>query len=69
MHMNNDNELRIINIEMKMSHQDVMLEELHQVIYRQQSELDLLQKKLTLLQEQLSSDSDIRPAGEKPPHY
>ncbi len=67
--MNNDNELRIINIEMKMSHQDVMLEELHQVIYRQQSELDLLQKKLTLLQEQLSSDSDIRPAGEKPPHY
>ncbi len=67
--MNNDNELRIINIEMKMSHQDVMLEELHQVIYRQQIELDLLQKKLTLLQEQLSSDSDIRPAGEKPPHY
>ena len=67
--MNNDNELRIINIEMKMSHQDVMLEELHQVIYRQQAELDLLQKKLTLLQEQLSSDSDIRPAGEKPPHY
>ncbi len=67
--MNNDNELRIINIEMKMSHQDVMLEELHQVIYRQQLELDLLQKKLSLLQEQLSSDSDIRPAGEKPPHY
>ena len=67
--MNNDNELRIINIEMKMSHQDVMLEELHQVIYRQQIELDLLQKKISLLQEQLSSDSDIRPAGEKPPHY
>jgi SlyX protein len=67
--MNSDNESRIINIEMKISHQDVMLEELHQVIYRQQAEIDLLNKKLKLLQEQFASDSEIRPAGEKPPHY
>jgi SlyX protein len=60
---------RIVNIEMKLSHQDVMLEELHQVIYRQQAEIDVLHKKLNLFEQQLNADAEIRPAGEKPPHY
>ncbi len=64
-----NNENRFINIEMKLSHQDVMLEELHQVIYQQQETIDQLQKKIKLLIEQMSADSEIRPAGEKPPHY
>jgi SlyX protein len=64
-----NNEERLINIEMKISHQDQMLEELHQVVYAQQAAIDLLEKKIKIMSEQMSADADIRPAGEKPPHY
>ncbi len=67
--MENQNEERFINIETKISHQEVMLEELHQVIYQQQEQIDLLNKNLKLFVQQMTSDSEIRPAGEKPPHY
>lgn len=67
--MQNQVEERLINIETKISHQDVMLEELHQVLYKQQESIDILQKKLKLFEQQMNADSEIRPAGEKPPHY
>lgn len=60
---------RLVNIEMKLSHQDLMLEELHQVIYQQQSAIDILTKKLKLFEDQFRADANIGPAGEKPPHY
>ena len=62
-------EQRFIAIETKISHQEVTLEELHQVLYKQQETIDQLQKKLKLFEDQLQSESEIRPAGEKPPHY
>ncbi len=62
-------EERLINIEMKISHQDLILEELNQVIYQQQQTIDGLTKKLKLLEEQFRADPNIGPAGEKPPHY
>lgn len=66
---NAENEQRFINLETKISHQDMMLEELHEVLYKQQAEITALQKKLKVLEEQFSSSNEIRPAGEKPPHY
>ena len=60
---------RFIAIETKILHQEVVLEELHQVLYQQQEIINLLQKKLKVFEGQLRSDNEIRPAGEKPPHY
>ncbi len=63
------NEDRFINIETQISHHEVLLEELHEVLYKQQETIDLLNKKLKFLEQQLQTSDDIRPAGEKPPHY
>lgn len=60
---------RLVNIEMKISHQDLIVEELNQVIYQQQQTIDILSKKLKLLEDQFRADPNIGPAGEKPPHY
>ncbi len=60
---------RLVNIEMKISHQDLIIEELNQVIYQQQQTIDVLSKKLKLLEDQFRADPNIGPAGEKPPHY
>lgn len=60
---------RLVNIEMKISHQDLIIEELNQVVYQQQQTIDVLSKKLKLIEDQFRSDPNIGPAGEKPPHY
>lgn len=60
---------RLINIEMKISHQDLIIEELNQVVYQQQKTIDVLSKKLKLIEDQFRADPNIGPAGEKPPHY
>lgn len=63
------NDERFIAIEMKISHQDKLLEELHQVLYEQQDRIQKLEKKLKQLEDMSNSDAEIRPANEKPPHY
>ena len=60
---------RFIAIETKILHQEMMLDELHQVLYQQQDTINLLQKKLKKIEEMALADQEIRPAGEKPPHY
>jgi SlyX protein len=62
-------EQRFIDIETKLVHQEVILEDLHQVLYKQQEIIDLLQKKIKAMDEQFQSQNEIRAAGEKPPHY
>ncbi|WP_413574643.1 SlyX family protein [Bdellovibrio sp. HCB290] len=65
-------ESRIVNLEIKVSHQDVVIEELHQVIYEQQKTIDKLETLLSglnkRLQDALGDDAEIR-GHEKPPHY
>ncbi|WP_413584268.1 SlyX family protein [Bdellovibrio sp. HCB274] len=66
-------ESRIVNLEIKVSHQDVVIEELHQVIYEQQKTIDKLETLLSGLTKRLqdvlgSEDAEIR-GHEKPPHY
>lgn len=62
-------EQRLIAIETKILHQEMMLEDLHHVLYKQQEVIDLLQKKLKTFEEQFENLNEIRAAGEKPPHY
>ncbi|UYL07950.1 SlyX family protein [Bdellovibrio sp. SKB1291214] len=64
---------RLTNLEIKVAHQDHVIEELHQVIYEQQKTIDKLETLLSgltrRLQEALSDEgSEIR-GNEKPPHY
>lgn len=62
-------EQRLIAIETKILHQDVMLEDLHQVLYKQLAVIEALEKKLKKMEEQIEAHNEIRAAGEKPPHY
>ena len=60
-------EERFIEIEMKLSHQEVLLSELHQVLYKQQETIDTLEKKLKAVMKDMESQEG--PANKKPPHY
>lgn len=64
-----DFEKRLIDLETKISYQDQTIEDLHEVIYKQQQQILHLEKSLDNLQRQMKSgDNEIRP-NEKPPHY
>lgn len=67
-------EQRLIDLETKIAHQEYLLEELHQVIYQQQKNIDRLDLTLSSLTKRLqeslrNEDSEIRAHNEKPPHY
>lgn len=64
---------RLTNVELLMTHLQHDYEQLSQVVFRQQAELDGLRKQLVLLDSRvvtLSEGSEVRdPQAEKPPHY
>lgn len=63
---------RLTDLEIKITHQDLLLEELNTVIYQQQTRMDLLEKTIKELIKKMSSSEDgpqIGPHNEKPPHY
>lgn len=62
---------RIDALETRIAYQDHTIEELNAVLAEQWSAIDLLTKKLAMLEEQVRSGSYIAdPATEKPPpHY
>ena len=65
-------EKRFIDLESKLAHQDYQLEQLSETIYRQQQQIDQLEKKLIFLKQKLEAPQqalDIGPADDKPPHY
>ena len=64
---------RAARFEQALSFQQRMLEELHEVLLRQQSEIDALRREQTRLQTEMQrlaerTESDL-PLDEKPPHY
>jgi SlyX protein len=64
-----DFEKRLIDLETKISFQDQTIEDLHDVIYKQQQQINQMEKAIENFKGQLKSgESDIRP-NEKPPHY
>ncbi|MCA1326165.1 SlyX family protein [Herbaspirillum sp. alder98] len=64
---------RIIEIEMKLSHQEHLVDELNRTVYHQQQKIDELEMLLGALAKrfkELANASDDRaPANERPPHY
>lgn len=66
-------EQRFIDIESKILQQEVLLEELNQVIYKQQTQIDQLETVLSSLVKRIRDGNltaeEIAPADEKPPHY
>jgi SlyX protein len=64
-----DFEKRLIDLETKISYQDQTIEDLHEMIYKQQQQIAQMEKAIDNFQRQMKSgDSEIRP-NEKPPHY
>ena len=64
-------EQRLIDIETKLAHQEILIDELNEVIARQQTTIDTLEKALTVLAKKvrLPDTKPIGPADQKPPHY
>ena len=66
-------EQKFIDLESKIAHQDLLMEELHQVIYEQQKAIDKLEEKVMLLVKRFKDTApgevEIGAANEKPPHY
>jgi SlyX protein len=64
---------RMIDLEIKISHQEMAIEVLQQTFYEQQKTIDRLTETCEKLARRLASASseglDIGPANEKPPHY
>jgi SlyX protein len=64
---------RMTDLEIKLAHLEQAVNELSDVLYRQQSMLDRLATGYERLQERVNSSADgsanAEPADEKPPHY
>jgi SlyX protein len=65
-------EQRLVELEIKVSYAEDTLDQLNQVIVRQQAEIELLQRTLRRLMEQAQDRADPTPRppqDELPPHY
>lgn len=66
-------EQRLIDIETKVLYQENTIEQLNQVVCRQQDQIEQLEKKIERLTKNFKSildmSEDVRPGHEKPPHY
>lgn len=62
---------RFVDIELKLVHQEDMVESLNQVVYQQTRRIDQLEKMVNQLAEHLrnNAQSGTTPANEPPPHY
>ncbi|MFA6313738.1 MAG: SlyX family protein [Sterolibacterium sp.] len=66
-------ESRLAEIEIKLSYAEDMLEDLNKTVFRQQQQIEQLQKELRALSQQLQADdtqaSPRNLRDEMPPHY
>jgi SlyX protein len=65
------NEDRFVDIEIKLAHQEDMVEELNQVVIRQGRRIDQLEAMVGQLAEHIrnNAQSSQNPVNEPPPHY
>lgn len=63
----------LIELEVKISHQEVAIEELKQTTFEQHKRIEALEKELKHLKNRLDTvdtqNSTVGPGNEKPPHY
>jgi SlyX protein len=72
MHNPNPFEQRLTDLEIKFSYQEDLLDQLNQVVVRQQREIDLLLREVRQLRQQVPEGSGptfSRASEELPPHY
>jgi SlyX protein len=65
-------EQRLTDLEIKLSYQEDLLDQLNQVVVRQQREIDLLLREVRQLRQQVPEGSGptfSRASEELPPHY
>lgn len=64
-------EQRLTEMEIRYTEQQALLQELSDVIYRQQREIDSLKIQVSRLEKRLAAAEDLPTIGaaEKPPHY
>ena len=64
-------EERFVDIEIKLAHQEDLVESLNQRVYEQQKQIDKLEAMLTALAEHVrnNAQSNQMPLNERPPHY
>jgi SlyX protein len=62
-------EQRVIDLEIKISHQEFTLETLQDLVYEQQKAIEKLTARLDGLAKRVDADLDIGGGNEKPPHY
>lgn len=70
--MHEEQNQRFVDIEMKLSHQEYLIEELNQVVRSQQEALDQLEKLVKRMGDRLregGGEPQVGPGNEKPPHY
>ncbi|MBN4059032.1 SlyX family protein [Endomicrobium sp. AH-315-J14] len=61
---------RITELEIKLTHQEDLLETLNQVVIEQAKQIESLKRSIEHLEHQGSGDDNqAGPADEKPPHY
>ena len=65
------NEDRFVDIEIKLAHQEDLVESLNQMVYQQSRRIDQLEAMVAGLAEHIrtSAQSGGAPLNEKPPHY
>lgn len=59
---------RLTEVEIKVTHQEHLLETLNQVVIEQQKEIEAMRLRLDRF-ERMLSNFDENPANERPPHY
>ena len=64
-------EERFVDIELKLVHQEDLVESLNQRVYEQQKQIDQLEALVLALAERVrnTSQSNQAPLNERPPHY
>jgi SlyX protein len=66
--MSDTSDDRITELEIKLMHQERLVETLNEVIIEQRAQMDQLRRRLEGLERKLE-DSDEEPTNEPPPHY
>lgn len=70
MNTEEQNDARFIDIEIKLAHQEDLVESLNARIYEQQKQIDQLEAMVARLIEHMRTrDTAQAPVNERPPHY